>query len=474
MISKSSFIRGLQCLKSLYLHKKRPFLRDALSAETRAKFKRGHEVGELAWNLFPGGIKLASSNPKAYQKNIELVNKHIASKSPVMYEVPFINDELIAIMDILTFGNGCWNAYEVKSSLTISDTYLWDITFQAYVIKTFGLNDVNYHIIHLNSEYEHGYKTDYNKLFSIINVDEEIEKRIGLLEPLIEKMRETEKALKSPQISIGKHCNSPYVCDFQGHCWKHIIQPSVFQVSGFPDDFKFKLLQEGKSDLHSAIPFVHDIKLKQRISAILHNETYADKEKILSFFSDCDKNVSILKIFAHSPAVPTIEGHKPFQWTPLEISAAQCDKHYISGIRHYFFEENSNYYVQLKQCFVELLESANCFICYGDSEAMRELLKNLFTDDTLNNLYIADVKFVFTNDFYCAPITDPDLKFESVSSYLFNKTETKSEFKNMTEVEVNIQKYFQTEKGRKKITDAGKMWIEYILKVKSKMIEEIS
>ncbi|MDZ7740732.1 MAG: hypothetical protein U5Q03_03020 [Bacteroidota bacterium] len=70
ILSKSTFIRGVQCLKSLYLNKKRPFLRDRLSAEQRAKFSRGHEVGLLAQELFPGGTDLKPKSPALYRKAV--------------------------------------------------------------------------------------------------------------------------------------------------------------------------------------------------------------------------------------------------------------------------------------------------------------------------------------------------------------------------------------------------------------------
>ena len=70
LLSKSTFIRGNQCLKSLYLNKKRPFLRDRLSPEQLAKFKRGHRVGELAQQLFPGGTDLKPKSPSQYRKKV--------------------------------------------------------------------------------------------------------------------------------------------------------------------------------------------------------------------------------------------------------------------------------------------------------------------------------------------------------------------------------------------------------------------
>ncbi|HIA35375.1 MAG TPA: DUF2779 domain-containing protein, partial [Flavobacteriales bacterium] len=49
------------------------------------------------------------------------------------------------------------------------------------------------------------------------------------------KIPELKKVLKLtdiPNIQIGKHCNTPYNCDFHGHCWKHLPEErSVFTLS---------------------------------------------------------------------------------------------------------------------------------------------------------------------------------------------------------------------------------------------------
>ncbi len=52
-ISKSSFIRGKQCLKSLYLHFNEPWLKDETSKAKQHVFNIGHETGRLAQDLFP-------------------------------------------------------------------------------------------------------------------------------------------------------------------------------------------------------------------------------------------------------------------------------------------------------------------------------------------------------------------------------------------------------------------------------------
>jgi hypothetical protein len=56
VLSKSTFIRGMQCEKSLYLNKHGRNLRDEISPEQMAVFSQGTNVGELAQGLFPGGV----------------------------------------------------------------------------------------------------------------------------------------------------------------------------------------------------------------------------------------------------------------------------------------------------------------------------------------------------------------------------------------------------------------------------------
>ena len=42
-----------------------------------------------------------------------------------------------------------------------------------------------------------------------------------------------------PDIDIGPHCSKPYDCDFKGHCWKHIPEYSIFDISNLRKDKKF-------------------------------------------------------------------------------------------------------------------------------------------------------------------------------------------------------------------------------------------
>lgn len=223
ILSKSTFIRGNQCLKSLYLHKKRPFLRDRLSPEQLAKFKRGHRVGDLAQQLFPGGIDMKPKSPSQYQKRVLEVGHIITTKTHnVIYEASFQFDQLLVVLDIIVKENEKWTAYEVKSSLGISDTYIMDAAFQYYVITNSGLKLKDFFLVHINQDYEFRGFPEIEKLFVKVSVLEKVLKLQDFIKEQSLKLKETLKLEKSPPIEPGPQCTKPYPCDFIGHCWKKI------------------------------------------------------------------------------------------------------------------------------------------------------------------------------------------------------------------------------------------------------------
>ncbi|MBU1012165.1 MAG: hypothetical protein KKG99_04115 [Bacteroidetes bacterium] len=227
LLSKSTFIRSTQCLKSLYLHKNRSYLRDRLSVEQLAKFKRGTDFGILAHQLFPGGINLQPKSPSQYKKSIVATSEIISTGNDFcIYEACFQSDQILIILDILVRKNGNIYAYEVKSSKAISPTYLKDAALQYYVIQNSGLEIEDFSIIYMNENFDQiegdEKRLDLGQLFIIKSVLPEIYELQAFITDHLPKAKETLFLKHSPEIEIGPHCNSPYPCDFIGHCWKNI------------------------------------------------------------------------------------------------------------------------------------------------------------------------------------------------------------------------------------------------------------
>lgn len=114
-LSKSTFIRGLQCEKNLYLYKYHPELADELSQAQQAIFSHGTSLGVLAQQLFPGGIDCSPPTHFEYDKCLAKTNEAIKNGANVLYEAGFIFDDVLVICDILVKEGEYWNIYEVKT-----------------------------------------------------------------------------------------------------------------------------------------------------------------------------------------------------------------------------------------------------------------------------------------------------------------------------------------------------------------------
>ena len=100
-LSKSTFLKGLQCDKHLYLYKHHYNWQDPISEQTQAIFNRGHKVGALAQTLFPNGIDVSTSCPKEYAKAIEYTEELIGQGVEVIYEAAFMYNEVLVYADII-------------------------------------------------------------------------------------------------------------------------------------------------------------------------------------------------------------------------------------------------------------------------------------------------------------------------------------------------------------------------------------
>ncbi|MBK8708714.1 MAG: hypothetical protein IPN30_09540 [Flavobacteriales bacterium] len=112
LLSKSTYMRGKQCPKALWLYKHRPELRPPVSAGTQAIFDSGTEVGLLAQQRFPGGVDCTPEHHYDYAPALAATQAALAAGAPVVYEAAFQHDGVLAALDILVRdGAGCLTSW---------------------------------------------------------------------------------------------------------------------------------------------------------------------------------------------------------------------------------------------------------------------------------------------------------------------------------------------------------------------------
>ena len=163
-LSKSLFLRGLQCPKSLYLYKTQPDLWDPVSQAQEAIFRAGTSVGITAQGLFPGGMVIPHDG-LSLDGQLKLTQAEIATGTPVLYEPAFQFDKVFVKADILRKAGEEWDLYEVKGSTGIKEVYLNDIALQYYVLKNAGLRVRNAYLVYINNQYTRNGALDLDQLF---------------------------------------------------------------------------------------------------------------------------------------------------------------------------------------------------------------------------------------------------------------------------------------------------------------------
>ena len=303
-LSKSQYIRGLQCPKSLWLYKNQPEL---LSKKDEAVLQSGINVGDFTKRLFPGGYEV-EFNPQDFKGMIQKT-KELLKEVNIIYEAAFSKNNIFVMADILVKNGDKWDIYEVKSSTSVKDYHLDDAAVQYYAIKdVIPVNKV--YIIHIDNTYERNGELEIDKLFKTIDITEKVlekQKEIPI------KLKELEKVLNGdePNIDIGPHCFEPFECDFYHYCWKNIPEFSVFNLYRMNSKNKFDLYYKGIVSFdeidESSLNKTQQIQVKTYKEKSIHIE----KDIIKEFLDKLEYPLNYLDFETFQEAIPRFNYSTP-------------------------------------------------------------------------------------------------------------------------------------------------------------------
>lgn len=316
-LSKSQYIRGIQCHKSLWLYKHNPELRK-FSKDSKNLFKIGYEVGDMSKKIFPNGVEI-EFDQNNFDGMIQKTKELVDTQTDVIYEATFNKNGLLVMVDILVRNGMKWDIYEVKASTRVKEYHLEDVSFQWHVVsQSIDINKA--YVVHINDNYTRQGELQVEALFCIVDVTNKVKQKQDLIAPTILEMKSMIKG-EIPDIDIGLHCKSPNECDFVSHCWQHVPKKNSVFTLAYAKKTRWELYQQGFVSLDH-IPEGYKLGKKSAFQVKHHKsqEIKIDKDKIRRFLETIKYPINFFDFETFQNTVPRFDNQKPYSQVPFQYS----------------------------------------------------------------------------------------------------------------------------------------------------------
>ena len=427
-ISKSRFVSGIQCSKKLYFDLYRHDLKPPISNSLELLFASGNTIGMLARQFFPNGKDATPKSFYDFSDSILNTKQWIKDGVQTIYEASFFYEETLSALDILhKEGEEIW-AIEVKSSTSVKDYHLIDASLQYWVMTQAGTPPDKFFLMYIDNNYIRKEEIKPKLLFKRSDITEKVKSKFDWVGVNLQKLKSIQKE-SEPSIEIGKHCLSPFECEYMHHCWKHIPEKnSVFELTNARGK-SWKLYQDNILHL-SEIPDDFKLTNKQQIqvNGVKFNQSNIETEAIRNFLSVWTFPLYFFDFETIFPAIPILENTSPFQQIPFQYSLHILrepngeieHKEFLADPQHFDPNSNLDPRLELIQRMKNDLGDSGSIVAYNATFEMNILkgLSKSYPDHSkwLNSVIgrFVDLYIVFRNGWYYTPNMGSSASIKSV------------------------------------------------------------
>ena len=320
IITKSDFVRYLDCPLYAWLWKNKPKLREGHKNSRIAD--QGEEVEKLAHQLFTDGLEVKGNYQEAEKHTKELMS----GGAQIIYQATALTDHYLARADILKRDEDGkrWHIFEVKSSTKKKPEHMPDLCFQlnAFRLAGFEIASVNLVLVNGDYVYREAIGLEVDKFFKIEDLTKEIFSKVDAYKV---EMQEAYKALTSdtePKVlSLKKNFKYPLPQKFEEYYWKDVPDFSIYDISNIRKN-KLELLR-GRNILKiQDIPEDFELSDSQSLQVQLTNKeiNFIDEKSIKEELEKLEYPLYFLDYETINPAIPFLDQTRPHQQIPFQYS----------------------------------------------------------------------------------------------------------------------------------------------------------
>lgn len=325
IITKSDFVRYLDCPLYAWLWKNKPELKEGHKNSRIAD--QGEEVEKLAHGFFTGGDEVKGNYEEAEKHTKELMS----GGAKIIYQATALTDHYLARADILKrdADGKRWHIFEVKSSTKKKPEHMPDICFQLDVFRQAGFEIASVNLVLVNSDYVYQKATglEVDKFFKIEDLTEEIFSKVdGYKLEMQEAYKVLTNDIEPKVLSLKKNFKYPLPEKFSEYYWKDTPDFSVYDISNIRKN-KLELLR-GKNILKiQDIPDDFELSDSQILQVQLTKKeaNFIDGKSIKEELEKLDYPLYFLDYETINPAIPFLDQTRPHQQIPFQYSLHVLD-----------------------------------------------------------------------------------------------------------------------------------------------------
>jgi predicted RecB family nuclease len=324
LLTKSAFVRGLDCELRLWLDRNRPYLKPPLSLATLERMETGKGVGNLARSLYPDGVfpvVLSGENASAAEATWRLLE----SEAVRIFEATVIANGMQVRVDVLTKNaDGGYTVDEVKSSslkepAKIAEEKLYDLAFQVYVLSLAGLRVDQARLVLIDTSYVWpGGEYEAQKILGVVDVTG----RCAELQPEIstraEILLKTIANSDQPEVEKNTHCKK---CDYFEHCRADLDPRDVMFLPGMTAKAVTRLRDQG---FRTVTQIPADYKLpggRARSRDVAQSGKAYIGGELGQVLADIPFPAAFIDYESSNPAFPIYAGTRPYEQVCFQWSA---------------------------------------------------------------------------------------------------------------------------------------------------------
>ena len=316
VLTKSSYLSGLQCAKRLWIEAHAPHLLGPTAGVQAQLREQGREVGVLARAAFTEGRLIRGWGQAA----LAATHAALAAGATCLFEPAFEHAGVFVRCDILTArSDGGWTLVEVKSTTRVKQHHLHDLAVQMWVLQGSGLDVRGAEVMHLNNR--NCVYPNLARLFVRADVTGQVTRLLGKVARQATALQRRLVQKRMPRVGIGPHCSQPHPCPATGHCWRDVPPYAVFTIPRITPDKLNALLKRGILRVHD-IPADFPLTPYQwaYVRRVKEGRAEIDMGRIRMRLARLRYPIYFLDFETYAYAVPRFDGMRPFQQLPFQYS----------------------------------------------------------------------------------------------------------------------------------------------------------